>query len=115
MPGANPRQRIAEGGGLFRQDITLLAKSGNPGLKLRGVSFQRIELTGSGLMIVSRALGVIARAHRSFQQVVLVGFELPQRLGLVYERLFGLLLLAMQAQQAFAGLRSGSAERFNPP
>ena len=105
MPRAKPRQRIAERGGLFRQGITLLAQSGDPGLKLRGALFQRIELTGSGFMIVSRALGIIARTQRSFQQVALVSFELPQRFGLVYKRFFGLLLLAMQAQQAFAGFR----------
>jgi len=77
MPRANPRQRIAERGALFRQGVTLLAESGDLGMKLRGALFQRIELSGSGFVIESSALGIIARAHRSFQQVVLVGLELP--------------------------------------
>ncbi|SRR5258708_3447768 len=105
MPRANPRQRIAERPGLFRQGIALLAESDDPGLKLRGALFQRVESTGSGFTFVSSALGITARAHRSFQQLMLVRFELAQRFGLMYERLFGLLLLAMQAQQAFAGFR----------
>src|SRR5258708_2429109 len=79
MPRANARQRIAEHGGLFRQGVALLAESGDLGLQLRRALFQRIEMTGSGCMIVSSALGIVARAHRRFQQVMLVDFELAQR------------------------------------
>ena len=56
-------------------------------------------------MIESGALGIIARAHRSFQQIVLSCFELSQCFALVHQRLFGLLLLAMETQQALAGFR----------
>ncbi len=65
--------------------------------------FQGIEPAGRGFMIERGAFGIIARAHGSFQQVVLGHFELLERLCPVHERLFRLLLFAMQTQQAFAG------------
>jgi len=62
-------------------------------------------------MIVSGALGVIARAASKLPASRVVRFELSQRSGLVYKRFFGLLLARMQAQQAFAGfpMRIGAA------
>src|SRR6266404_2070758 len=114
MPRANSRQRITERPDFFRQGVALFAESSDLGLKLRGAPLQAIELARSGFMIESRTLGVIARAHRSLQQVVLVCFEPSQRFGLVDERLFRLLLLAMQAQQAFAGFRGRAAQRLDP-
>ncbi len=64
-------------------------------------------------MVERSALGIIAGAHGSLQQIVLVGLELSQRFGLVDEGFFGLLLLAMKAQQAFAGFGRGAAQRFD--
>src|SRR5258708_2060343 len=105
MARANARKRIAEGCGLPRQSIALLSESGNLDLQLCRVLFQRIELTGSGFVLESGAFGIITRAHGSFQQVLLACFQLSQCFGLVYERFFGLLLLAMQPQKTFAGFR----------
>src|SRR5213595_437273 len=86
MTRANAGQKIAERSRFFRQSLALLAESGDLGLKLRGALFQRIELPVGGFMIESGPLRVIARAHGSFQQVVLVRLELPQRFRLMHER-----------------------------
>src|SRR5437899_3107171 len=85
----------------------------DPGLQFCCLLFQCVELTGSGFMVESGPLSIIARAHGSFQQIVLVRFELSQRFGLMHERFFGLLLLAMQAQKTFAGFRGGAAQPFD--
>ena len=105
MTRANASQRIAERTGFFRQGLALLTESCDLGLKVGCTLFQRVELAGSRFVIESGPLSIIARAHGSFQQVMLVRFELPQRFGLMYESFFGLLLLAVQPQQAFAGFR----------
>ena len=113
MARADSGEGIAQRVGLLGDGVALFAERSNFRLELRRALFQHAEARGSGFKIVSGAVGIVARAHGSFEHVVLGGFELAQRFGLVNERFFGLLLLAVQAKQALAGFGSGAAQRFN--
>ena len=115
MPRARSRQRVAQRFCLFRQAIAFLAQSANLRLQLRGILLQRGKLRRHGFQLMRRAFRVIARAHRSFQHLVLVRFQFPLRLGLVYQRFFRLLLLAVQPQQAFARDRRALPQRLDTP
>ena len=105
MPRPHARQRVAQRVRFFRQAIALPAQRSDFCLQFRGALLQHAELPRNSFQFMSRAFRVIACPHGGFQYFVFVCLQFPQRLGLVHQRFFRLLLLAVQPQQAFARFR----------
>ena len=110
---ANSSEGIAQHFHMFCECVALLAVPGDGSLELRGVLLQCAQPPGSGFKVVSGAVGIIARAHRGFEHVVLGGFKFAERFRLMNERFFGLLLFAMQTKETLAGFGGRAAQSFD--
>src|SRR5262249_53364897 len=113
VTGANAGQRIAQGFGLFAALGALRAQGMELGLEFNALLLEGIELAAGGFEHMRRILGIAAQANGEFEQFMLAGLGFAQRFALIEQGLFGLLLFAVQAQQAFAGLGSGFAQGFD--
>ena len=65
------------------------------------------------LPVLGGAFRIVAHVDGGFEQRALALFQLAERLALMDQRFFGLLLLAVQPKQTVTRLRRGPAQRLN--
>ena len=110
MASADSGQRIAQCLRMFGALFAFVAKSGHLGVKFGDLLLHRAHLAVRGIECVGGLFRIAAKADGTFQQIVFVRFAAAQRFALMNQRFFGLLLFAVQTQQAFAGFGSGLAQ-----
>src|SRR5580765_4066568 len=103
MARSNAGERIAECVRLLCRYFALLAQLADPRLHTSRVLGQLSELPACGFPIMGGLIGLVANADGSLEELMLACFAFAKSFQVMDQRLFCLLLFAVQAKKAFSG------------